>query len=93
MLKPSLVLVALAILTGCGLPHAEKQWPPRPGIGDREPPKAAPNIGDASALAQKVVSAKEEPATLIAADRSSCVVTEKKFRETALGTKAWCNWR
>ena len=92
MLKPRLTLIALILVAGCGLPHAEQQWPPRPRIGDREPPQSGPELAGAI-LSQKVVSGKEEPATLIASDRSSCTVPEKKFRETTLGSKAWCNWR
>src|SRR5262245_37236610 len=41
----------------------------------------------------KRVAAKEEPTTLIADDRSRCVVTERKFRETAIGSDVLCDWR
>ena len=92
MLKPGLVFTALLLVAGCWLPRAEQQWPPRPRIGDREPPQSGPELAGAS-FAQKVVSGKEEPATLIASDRTTCTVPEKKFRETTLGTKAWCDWR
>lgn len=92
MVKPSILVVALVTLVGCGLPQAEKQWPPRPRIGDRELPQSGPELAGAS-LAQKTVSGKEDPATLIASDRTSCTVPEKKFRETTIGSKVWCNWR
>lgn len=41
----------------------------------------------------KRVSGKEEPATLIAADRSSCTVTPNRFRNTKVGDSALCDWR
>jgi len=41
----------------------------------------------------KLVAAKEEPTTLIADDRSRCIVTERKFRETAIGSDVLCDWR
>ena len=90
--KSRIFLVALITLAGCGLPHTEKQWPPQPRIGDRELPQSGPELAGAS-LAQKTVSAKEDPATLVASDRTSCTVPEKKFRETTIGSKVWCNWR
>jgi hypothetical protein len=40
----------------------------------------------------KPVSSKEAPASLIAADESRCLVSEKKFRDTEIGTSTWCFW-
>ena len=40
----------------------------------------------------KAVTGKREPTRLIARDGTSCVVSEKKFQSTALGTSIWCTW-
>lgn len=42
---------------------------------------------------RKRVEAKEEPATLIAADRSECTVTATRFRDTKVGDAVVCDWR
>lgn len=42
---------------------------------------------------RKRVEAKEEPATLIAADRSECTVTAERFRSTKVGDAVVCDWR
>lgn len=42
---------------------------------------------------RKRVAAKEEPATLIAADRSECTVTAERFRNTKVGDAVICDWR
>lgn len=44
-------------------------------------------------MSLKRVTGKEEPATLIAADRSQCTVTAERFRNTKIGDKALCDWR
>lgn len=41
----------------------------------------------------KRVTGKEEPATLIAVDRSECTVTADRFRKTSVGDKVLCDWR
>jgi hypothetical protein len=81
----------LLLLAGCGLPFVQKTGLPTPEIGDREPPGTLPGV--TAGLASKVVNAKEAPATLIAADQSSCTVSERRFRDTILGAKVLCNWR
>jgi hypothetical protein len=40
----------------------------------------------------KTVTGKREPSRLIARDGSSCVVPQKRFQSTTLGTSAWCTW-
>lgn len=85
-----LALTLVIVLAGCS-PNQPELWP-RPDGGDRELPNNRPPASE-NALAQKAVHAKEEPATLIAADRTSCQVTSQKFRETIIGTKVWCLWR
>ena len=44
-------------------------------------------------LSRKPVSGKEEPATLLARDGSRCIVTEKRFKEVALGEQVTCAWK
>jgi hypothetical protein len=41
----------------------------------------------------KRVTGKAEPATLVAADRTTCTVTPQRFRDTKVGNKALCDWR
>jgi hypothetical protein len=42
---------------------------------------------------RKRVDAKEEPATLVAPDRTRCTVTEQRYRDTKVGDNATCDWR
>jgi hypothetical protein len=86
----ALLLIPLA---GCGLLQAEQKWPKPETPGGRELPEAMASTGERAALSQKVVQAKEEPATLFAADRSSCQVSAERFKQVIVGTKAWCAWR
>ena len=46
-----------------------------------------------SGLALKEVAAKEEPATLVAADRSRCMVSANRFKNTTVGSREICDWR
>ncbi len=48
--------------------------------------------GGGAGLADKPVASKETPTTLFAADGTRCLVTEEKFRNTALGDRVWCFW-
>lgn len=41
----------------------------------------------------KIVTSKVEPSTLVAADGTICNVTPLKFKDTAIGDEAWCDWR
>jgi hypothetical protein len=44
-------------------------------------------------LALKEVAAKEEPATLVAADRSRCMVSATRFKNATVGSREICDWR
>ena len=44
-------------------------------------------------LARKEVAAKEEPATLVAADRSRCMVSAERFKNATVGSREICDWR
>lgn len=90
MRVPPVLPVLLVLLASCrwhGMSH-----PPLGGRGDGGvTPAGSASVKDA-ALSQKTVTAKAEPATLIAFDGSKCVVTTAKFRDTVVGTKVWCVW-
>jgi hypothetical protein len=40
----------------------------------------------------KVVDAKHPPVTLIAIDRSTCLVTRDRYREVRIGDAIYCHW-
>ena len=44
-------------------------------------------------MSRKRVAGKQEPATLIADDRSRCTVTAERFRDTKVGDDVICDWR
>jgi len=48
--------------------------------------------GRTGGVTSKVVYGKREPVTLIADDRTECVVPESKFKEAAVGEKVRCVW-
>lgn len=48
--------------------------------------------GQTVGLTEKPVVAKEPPTSLIAADGTRCLVSEQKYRDTALGSPVWCFW-
>lgn len=41
----------------------------------------------------KLVDAKRPPATLVAVDRSICLVTVDRYRNVRVGDAVYCNWR
>jgi len=43
-------------------------------------------------LSRKVVSDKQEPNILWAADRTRCEVDQKKFESAKVGDTVWCVW-
>ena len=48
--------------------------------------------GASIGLADKPVASKEPPTSLIAVDGTRCLVTEEKYRNTAVGERVWCYW-
>jgi hypothetical protein len=70
---------------------------PGAGGGDREIPTGTSSRGSGgsgqSDVGRKAVYGKEDPATFVAQDGSRCAVTEKRYRETALGEVVWCAWK
>lgn len=44
-------------------------------------------------VSRKVVRGKRAPVTLIADDKTECIVPESKWKETSIGEKVTCEWR
>lgn len=49
-------------------------------------------LGGESGPGNKTVTAKEEPATLVAVDGTQCLVTPARFDRVKTGDRVWCNW-
>lgn len=91
----TLVVVPLLVAAACITPPASRdgRWtiggedldPRRGRTLEREPAKSAH-------MARKVVSGKESPATLLAADGNRCIVTAKRFDDVKEGDKVTCRW-
>ena len=73
-----------------GLPSPSELQPAGslPSIGTQSPTGRA-----AATASRKKVADKEEPATLIASDRTRCTVTADRFKNTRVGDDAICDWR
>ena len=90
-LRLFLAVAALASI-GCGV---------QPLGGSRAPGTALPTTGGTSGpsatttpsgVSRKKVNGKEEPATLIALDRTRCTVTDARFRDIKVGDDVICSW-
>jgi hypothetical protein len=96
-----LAIAACSVAAGCvRSQHRGSGFPGGSPISGQSPlPNQAPNtsgqgmLATDGQLARKEVAAKEEPATLIAADRSRCTVTSDRFKNTSVGSKEICDWR
>jgi hypothetical protein len=65
-----------------------------PGAAALPAPAGQPATATSSPnMSRKRVAAREEPATLIADDRSRCTVTAERFRDTKVGDNVICDWR
>ena len=97
----STLLTTGVALTGCiSSPWAPRAPGPRePGPFDKTPgapttnraPVEAPPSAPSRAW-RKAVAAKEPPARLLAADGTSCAVSEERFARVAVGDVVWCVW-
>ena len=63
-----------------------------PGGDGRTMPGQGTMGREAGAL-WKTVRGKREPASLIADDKTECIVPESKWKETSIGEKVLCDWR
>lgn len=97
-------VIITASLPGCAnlwsgrdprpVPGPTRPWSAVPGAAVPSIPKTAREVeGENSGPSRKVVKGKEPESTLIAHDGTRCQVTEKRYRETVIGEKAWCAWR
>ena len=63
-----------------------------PGGDGRTMPRQPGTRGRTSGVSSKVVYGKRAPVTLIADDKTECVVPESRFKEAAVGEKVTCGW-
>jgi hypothetical protein len=94
MKRFSVVLIAAASLGAAGCVKT-KTFPPG-APGSPIPAPAASGQGLLSTdgqLTRKEVAAKEDPATLVAADRSRCAVSADRFKKATVGSREICDWR
>lgn len=66
---------------------------PRAGVPGSVVPGQRASATSKPNASRKRVDAKEEPATLVAFDRTRCTVTEQRFRDTNVGDSVMCDWR
>ena len=86
-----LIGVALLVLAqGCMLGVARGSKPPELGRQTGRNHSVAKRA--TQGFGPKAVQDKEPPTRLVARDRTSCVVSEKKYEETVLGASVWCTW-
>jgi hypothetical protein len=99
---PLYALVTVAALSACTQPGRQTGTGPRglPSPSEVQAPGSLPPVGAqaptgrSTALAsRKHVAEKEEPATLIANDKTRCTVTADRFKDTHVGDDAICDWR
>ena len=89
-----LLLVSAMAVLGCSRMQTLQKPGGGSGGGNRGMPGAsATTQGSGTGLARKAVHGKQDPVTLVAADGTRCPVTEKRYRETAIGEVVWCQWR
>jgi hypothetical protein len=72
------------------LPGAPLPKPTR-GVTESLPGEQATREGQSRA-SRKRVDGKDDPATLIAFDHSTCTVTTQKFKDTKVGDTVSCDW-
>jgi hypothetical protein len=86
-------VVFLAALSACGV---VRSTPVSSTPTDRPFPQPAARPGTSTVQAaretKKRVTAKEEPATLVATDRTQCVVDVDDFMRIRVGDEAACLW-
>ena len=95
-------LVMAVAVSACTRPTRQTGTGPRglPSPSEVQPPGSLPPVGSQSptgrttAMAsRKRVAEKEEPATLIANDKTRCTVTADRFKDIHIGDDAICDWR
>ena len=98
----SVAVVTAVTLSACSQPGQRSGTGPRglPSPSELQPAGSLPSVGTQSPTARttatasrKRVAEKEEPATLIANDKTRCTVTANRFKDTHIGDDAICDWR
>jgi len=99
---PLYAIATFAALSSCTQLGRQTGTGPRglPSPSEVQAPGSLPSIGTqapsgrtTAAASRKRVAEKEEPATLIANDKTRCTVTANRFRDTHIGDDAICDWR
>ena len=85
--------LALSLAACTRLPSLDQ--PGKPVLVDRPRPAKVnrKTVEGDNRLSEKAVHGKEPKTILVAHDGSRCQVTEKRYRETAVGEKVWCVWQ
>ena len=95
-------LVTAVTLAACAQLGRRNGTGPRglPSPSEVQSPGSLPSVGTQSPTGRttvlatrKRVAEKEEPATLIATDKTRCTVTADRFKDTHVGDDAICDWR
>jgi hypothetical protein len=96
LIRQLVAAAALLALSACvgWMPgrHGNSEPQGIPGGDGRTMPQQRGVKGRTSGVSSKVVNGKRAPVTLIADDKTECVVPESKFKETAIGEKVLCGW-
>jgi hypothetical protein len=99
---PLYAIVTVAALSACNQLRRQNGTGPRglPSPSEVQSPGSLPSVGTqtpsgrtTAVASRKRVAEKEEPATLIANDKTRCTVTANRFRDTHIGDDAICDWR
>ena len=64
---------------------------PKPGVNEGSPATGR-NVRATEGYGLKPVHGKEDPATLIARDGTTCSVDKKKYDSAKIGKPVWCTW-
>lgn len=82
----------LMVAASCSRPFSVGTDGVRMGT-DRSDMPASADSTPGTGLTRKEVAAKEPPSTLVARDRTQCIVNAERFAETHVGKRVWCMWR
>jgi hypothetical protein len=97
-----MMLVFVAMSIGCTTSNGHPAGAHPAGARPFDPAQAAvsgrvsgqrPGSSTEANASRKTVDAKQDPATLVASDRSECVVTAERYRDVKVGDKVICDWR
>ena len=99
---PLYAFVAAVALSACTQAGKRTGTGPQglPSPSEVQSPGSLPSVGSQSPTgrntvlaSRKRVAEKEEPATLIAIDKTRCTVTADRFKDIHVGDDAICDWR